>query len=149
MQMLYQPAHDAWMNASAGDFAIPRERAEWNRHVERNWDRVRIVDPGCGGADTLMSGKPVKVRTVVDLGGLRPEDLRVEAIVGRLAANGFLEETEVIQLRHESQEGNGSVFTREFVPQHTGRLGLAVRVSPNHFEDPLTRPCHPRLKWSS
>jgi hypothetical protein len=27
-------------------------------------------------------------------------------------------------------------------------LGYALRVSPNHFDDPLTRPCTSLLKWS-
>ena len=30
----------------------------------------------------------------------------------------------------------------------TGRLGCSVRVSPNHFEDPLNRPCNAPIKWA-
>ena len=41
-----------------------------------------------------------------------------------------------------------TVFTREIAPRHTGRLGYALRVSPNHYEDPLTRPCPDLLRWS-
>ena len=41
------------------------------------------------------------------------------------------------------------VFAREILPQQTGRIGYAVRVAPNHFDDPLTRPCHPLLKWAT
>jgi hypothetical protein len=28
-------------------------------------------------------------------------------------------------------------------------LGYALRVSPNHYDDPLTRPVASLLKWSS
>jgi starch phosphorylase len=40
------------------------------------------------------------------------------------------------------------VFSKEITPERTGRLGYALRVSPNHFDDPLTRPCTSLLKWS-
>jgi len=33
--------------------------------------------------------------------------------------------------------------------QQTGRVGYSVRVSPNHFDNPLTRPCNTVLKWVS
>jgi starch phosphorylase len=41
------------------------------------------------------------------------------------------------------------VFAKEVVPQQTGRLGYALRISPNHYDDPLTRPCTSLLKWGS
>jgi starch phosphorylase len=88
------------------------------------------------------------MRSTVDLAGLTPSDVRVEAVVGRVGVNGKLEETEVIQLKPEGQNHAGYLFGREFVPQQTGRLGFAIRVSPNHCDDPLTRPCHSLIKWS-
>ena len=36
---------------------------------------------------------------------------------------------------------------RQIVPAQTGRLGYALRVSPNHYDDPLTRPVTSLLKW--
>ena len=40
------------------------------------------------------------------------------------------------------------VFTdRPFTPLVTGRLGYALRVSSNHYTDPLNRPCYSPLKW--
>lgn len=148
MRMLYQPAHDSWQNVSADDFAAARERTQWTRRVESSWEQVRIVDSGKDLADTFVSGQPMAMRSIVNLAGLLPTDVRVEAVVGRVGTSGHLEETEVVQLRPDGQVQSGSVFSREFVPQQTGRLGFTVRVSPNHFEDPLTRPCNPLMKWS-
>jgi starch phosphorylase len=73
--------------------------------------------------------------------------VRVEAIIGRINSDGFLEETEVLSLAPQEQNGHLTVFRREFLPQQTGRLGYSIRISPNHYDDPLTRPCHPLLKW--
>jgi starch phosphorylase len=47
------------------------------------------------------------------------------------------------------QQGSVAIFARDIVPERTGRLGYALRVSPNHFDDPITRPCTGLLKWSS
>ncbi len=88
------------------------------------------------------------IRSTVNLAGLQPSDVRVEAIIGRVGINDHLEETEVIQLRSEGTDSDGYVFVNEFIPQQTGRLGFSIRVSPNHFEDPLTRPCNSLMKWA-
>jgi len=84
---------------------------------------------------------------VVDLAGLTPKDVRVEAVVGRVGVTGELEDTECITLPAVEQRGAAYLFEREFRPSQTGRLGYALRVSPNHHDNPLTRPCNSLLKW--
>ena len=54
--------------------------------------------------------------------------------------------TAVILGPTERQE-SVTVFAKEITPRHTGRLGYALRVSPNHYDDPLTRPCPDLLRW--
>jgi len=88
------------------------------------------------------------VRTTIYLAGLRPEDLRVECVIGRIGASGALEETRVLSLPPVQTGGETATFEREIVPAQTGRLGYAVRVCPNHFEDPMTRPVSGLIKWS-
>jgi starch phosphorylase len=46
------------------------------------------------------------------------------------------------------QNGSIAIFEREIVPERTGRLGYTLRISPNHCDDPLTRPSSSLLKWS-
>jgi starch phosphorylase len=78
---------------------------------------------------------------------LTPEDVLVEAVVGRVGITGQLEATEVIALPAVEQKGSVYVFQKEFTPHQTGRLGYALRISSNHFNNPLTRPCNSLLKW--
>src|SRR5262249_12993151 len=130
-------------------FRAVRQKAEWNARVREVWDRVRFVDEGLGAAGSVTSGKPVPVRAAVDLAGLTPEDIRVELVLGRVDSNGHLEETEVLVLPPVEQQGSIAIFAKDVVPERTGRLGYALRVSPNHFDDPLTRPCTSLLKWST
>jgi starch phosphorylase len=125
-----------------------REKARWNSRVREVWDRVRFVDPGGGPNGAVVSGKPVAVRAAIDLAGLTPGDVRVEVILGRVDVDGNLEDTEVMVLPSVEQQGAVTIFGKEIVPDRTGRLGYALRVSPNHFDDPLTRPCTSLLKWS-
>jgi starch phosphorylase len=115
--------------------------------VNQAWNRVAFVDIGPGPDSSVLTGKPIPLRALLDLAGLSPKDVRVEAVVGRVGVNGALEDTLVMTLPPVAQEGKAWVFSSEFVPHQTGRLGYSVRVSPNHYDDPVTRPCNALLKW--
>jgi starch phosphorylase len=84
----------------------------------------------------------------VDLAGLKPEDVRVEAVLGRVGPSGRLVQSEVVHLAPAAEVGSAYLFSRQLVPQQTGRLGFTVRVAPNHYDDPLTRPCNAPLRWA-
>jgi starch phosphorylase len=75
--------------------------------------------------------------------------VRVEVVVGRVGVGGQLEDTEIMLLPPVDRQGEVVIFEKDIVPQQTGRMGYAVRVSPNHYGDPLTRPCSALLKWGA
>jgi starch phosphorylase len=145
---LYNPAHRNWALMAGGNFEDARARAEWNAKVREIWPQVNFVEMGPAPGGPVMSGKPVCVRTSIRLAGLRPSDIRVECVIGRIGASGGLEETEVVVLPNRETEGDVAVYEKDIVPAQTGRLGYAVRVTPNHYDDPLTRPVTSLLKWS-
>src|SRR3984893_8791751 len=149
MSQLYEPAHQAYLDMSRDGFDPARERACWNQDVEKVWDSVGFLEIGPGPDVSVLTGRPVPVRAVVNLAGLTPKDVRVEAVIGRIGVSGNLEETQVMTLPAVQQQGNSFVFLKEFVPHQTGRLGYSLRISPNHYDDPLTRPCNSLLKWSA
>jgi starch phosphorylase len=151
MTELYEPAHLQYLRAHADDFKLVRDKARWNGRVRQLWDRVKFVESAQASAPagSVTSGKPVPVRAAIDLAGLTADDVRVEVVLGRVDNNGYLEETEVMVLPAIEQSGQVAVFGKDVLPERTGRVGYALRVSPNHFDDPLTRPCTSLLKWSS
>ena len=149
MTELYNPAHTQYIRMRQGDCHMVREKAQWDLKIREVWDRVRFVEAGGGPSGSVTSGKPVPVRAAVELAGLKPDDVRVELVLGRIDSNGHLEDTEVLVLPAMEQQGTVAVFGKDVVPERTGRLGYALRVSPNHFDDPLTRPCTSLLKWSA
>ena len=149
MTELYEPAHSSHLRMRKADYTLSREKTRWNARVREVWDRVRFVDAGPGPTGSLVSGTAVTLRAAIDMAGLAPDDVRAEVVIGRVDSNGYLEETEVMVLPFVELRGAEAVFAKDIVPDRTGRLGYALRVSPNHYDDPLTRPCASLMKWSS
>ncbi len=148
-ERLYDPAHRNWSRVAAGEFEEARDRAKWNAQVRDIWAQVRFVDLGPSPSGPLMSGKPILVPAGLDLAGLQPRDVRVECVIGRIGSSGGLEETEVIVLPFKEKRDHVTFFEKEVIPAQTGRLGYALRVSPNHNDDPLTRPVTSLIKWGA
>jgi starch phosphorylase len=149
MTQLYEPAHSLHIRVAGGHYEAVRDKARWTARIREVWERVRFVEAaGPQPAGSVTSGKPLTVRTAIDLAGLKPDDVRVELVLGRIDSDGHLADTEVMSLPALEQQGSTVVFGKDIVPERTGRLGYALRVSPNHFEDPLTQPCTSLLKWS-
>jgi starch phosphorylase len=144
---LYAPAHRAWEEHSDNAFEKVRARARWNKQVSEVWPRVQFTGLGPDPGNTVLTGSRIPIEASIELAGLRAEDVRVEAVIGRVGVNGQLEDTQVVVLPAVRQSGSVITFGREFLPHQTGRLGYALRVSPNHFEDPLTRSCYALLRW--
>ncbi len=145
----YDPAHADAVRLRNNDFEAARVLAQWNERVRQVWDRVRFVETGPAPVGTIMSEHPVPVRAAIDLAGLLPDEVRVEVVMGRVGTDGGLEDTEVVVLPPTGQNGSVAVFEKEIVPERTGRLGYALRISPNHCDDPLTRASSSLLKWSA
>jgi len=147
VSQLYDPAFSSHLATREDNYQPARDRVRWNEQVRQAWDRIRFVDLGPGPDGSVLSGRPIPMRAVVELSGLSPKEVRVEAVIGRVGANGNLEDTQVMTLPPTEQQGTAYVFSKEFVPHQTGRLGYSLRVSPNHYDNPITRPPNSLLKW--
>ena len=149
MAQLYMPAHALWGDISRDNFNAAREKSTWDSRLGRSWDSIRFLDFGKGPDDQVMSGSAVPLRTTVDLAGLKPSEVRVEAVIGNVGVNGNLQNTFVLPLKPVEENGTGVTFANEFTVAQSGRIGYSVRISPNHFDNPVTRPCNAPLKWHS
>jgi len=149
MSELYQPAHQLWCDISSDNFQAARQKSDWDRRVNEAWTNVRFVNVGDEAGDQVTSGSAVPLRATVDLAGLKASEVRVEAVIGPIGVNGELQSTYTLPLVPVEENGTAVVFANEFTVQQTGRIGYSVRVSPNHFDLPITRPCNALLKWVS
>jgi starch phosphorylase len=109
---------------------------------------VRFVEIGPNFAEPVVSGRSIGFRALVDLADLSPEDVRVEAVLGRVSSGGELEEAEVLVLPAVEKKGEAYLFSRDYIPSLSGRLGYNIRIMPNHYADPLTRQCHSPVRWA-
>jgi starch phosphorylase len=153
---LYQPASAAYAALRQSRFESARERVRWSRRVAEVWPQVTFVESGYAPGPTLdgavgevRTGTPIPLRAKLNLAGLDPEDVRVEAVVGRIGAEGELKDTQVLTLTPRQKQDNVVLFELEFTPSASGRLGLALRVCPNHYNDPLNRPCNALITWAA
>src|SRR5208283_2342525 len=128
----YEPAHRKWEETAREQFAAAREYSAWARETEQRWPGVSFTQGTGTALSAVLSGATVPLRAGLDLAGLSPRDVRVEAVVGRIGPRGELVETQVLTLDPLEQHGSEYLFGRDFAPLATGRLGYAVRVAPNH-----------------
>lgn len=149
MSELYQPAHKFWTNVSKDNFEAARQKTVWDARMSQAWNMIRFLDFGDTPGDQVMSGSAVPLRATLDLAGLSPSEVRVEAVIGQIGVNGQLQRTYTLALPPVEEKGSAVTFASEFTVQQTGRVGYSVRISPNHFDNPLTRPCNALLKWVS
>ena len=125
MTQLYEPAHSAFQDVSRDSFASARKHQEWERVVQAKWDRIEFVGADGAPDGPITTGQSLPLRASVDLAGLAADDVRVEAVVGRVGVSGQLEETEVIILK--PVESHGTVRILQYVEQHqSGYLKAGV-----------------------
>jgi starch phosphorylase len=129
---LYVPlaAHGA---ALTGDkHARARELAAWKRRVAEHWAAVDVewVD---GEQGVAALGDERGVDATVRLGGLHPDDVRVELLHGPVRADGTLDAPVVAELSPAGEDGGGRWrYAGTFVCGQSGEYGLTVRVVPCH-----------------
>src|SRR5262249_5468694 len=111
-------------------------------------NEIRILQCSAGNSSTVSTGTQVPLRVLVDLAGLNPGDVQVEAVGGRGDGEGKVAGIEGLTLPSIEKQGNAFLFGKDYAPATTGRLGFSARLSPNHNNDPLTRPCNTLFKWA-
>ena len=83
----------------------------------------------------------------MELPGLQPEDVSVQAYYGKLTADGHFEYVDTMDLNHGTQLENGHFsFGGHLAVDRTGKFGLRFRICPkHHLLDPVLT--LPQLKW--
>jgi len=131
---LYAPAAAAGRALAADDLAPARELAHWKQAVRSGWSRVRVdhVD-SAGIGEVPQVGDRLTVRAYVSLGDLRPQDVEVQVVHGRVTEADVIEEFTAEPLALvETYEAGRYAFAGEVVLEASGPFGYTVRVVPKH-----------------
>jgi glycogen phosphorylase len=138
VRQLYTPAAVSSRRMAADGFTGAKVLAEWTAGVTTRWSQVRVAHVetiGVGNAPEL--GQSLELHAVVSLGELRPDDVRVQAVFGRVDDDDELRDAEHAELTYTGEvEGQPGDWRFDgAVPMHRrGPFGYTVRVLPRHEE---------------
>jgi starch phosphorylase len=134
VHQLYTPAALASRALSEEEFAPARELAAWRSSVVTAWSGVRVVHVEAGGVgDAPSVGAELSLRATVDLAGLAPEDVVVQALYGRVDEHDELVTPVQVALRPTGPGDDGLPrYEGEVALERAGSYGYAVRVLPTH-----------------
>ncbi|TWF78858.1 starch phosphorylase [Pseudonocardia hierapolitana] len=130
----YAPAARAAARISAEGYGPARELAAYRARLNAAWPAVEIIGVDASGLpDTPEVGVPMTVRASVQLAGLDPKDVCVEAVIGRVGETDDLAETVTVGMEHVgAADGMGERFESVVKLPHAGLTGYTVRVLPSH-----------------
>lgn len=115
-------------------FGAARELASYCERARGAWPSVRITDVDSYGLpDTPLLGSELTLTATVHLAGLHPDEVVVQAVVGRVdAGDTLVAPTEVPMAYTGSAEGGHQVFSTTTPLPVSGPVGYTVRVLPHH-----------------
>ncbi len=93
---------------------------------------ITVVD--CYGLpDTPLLGSKLTLGATVRLAGLRPDEVVVQAVLGRVdASDNIIDPVAVPMVHSGSAEGRAAVFSTTMPLPVAGPVGYTVRVLPHH-----------------
>jgi starch phosphorylase len=134
VERLYAPAADAAAAVCADSFAGARELSRYRFRVGAAWPRVRVAQVDISGLpDTPELGSEMTVRAAVVLAGLKPCDVDVQVVVGRVDDREELQDPLVVTMQPVGEaDGDSGRFEATLRLPHAGLVGYTVRVLPQH-----------------
>ena len=129
----YNKLHTRHQGLIANNFAKAREIASWKRYISQHWDGVTLIDLHqfdiIKGA--IVMGQEYSLEAVIDLGGLKPEDIGVEMIMAETVDNA-LSIKHAFQFELASVEGTRATYRLNASPEDTGSYEVATRIYPKN-----------------
>jgi starch phosphorylase len=126
----YIPAAEAFHRLSDQGLTHAKEALRWRDQLTQAWPKVRICEVKDTTAAENPLGAEVRLEVKVDLDGINPQDVRVQALVGKVESNRDLRELVVTDLQESGREGDRYTFKGCFECDTAGHRGYTVRVIP-------------------
>jgi len=151
----YIPAADHYRRLAIDDFAKAKALAAWKTKVREAWPSVKIAAVDEDGAELdgrgsqeVAVGEQVPVTARVDLAGIDPADVVVEAFYSTLRLDGGLGAGRGVRLEPAGVKDGHHLYRGAVPARFSGQHGYAVRVLPRH-EDILAPNELPLITWES
>jgi len=134
-EQLYVPAAQAHENFSRDGCGAATHLSQWKTQIRKDWAQVQVSDVQVVNKDrqSISVGDSLQISARVHLGGVDPQNVRVEAYHGEVD-NGDLRNPAATVLNQNSQaDGSGNYIYQGSVPAtESGTYGFSVRVVPTH-----------------
>jgi starch phosphorylase len=126
----YVPSAAAVARVGGDDHAGARELAAYRARVGAAWPWVRVLGGAVhvAGRTPPVVGARLEVRATVELAGLAPSDVDVQAVVGRVDDDAELHDVVTASMRPVE----GGQYAGELRLPMAGAVGYTVRVLPRH-----------------
>ena len=133
-ELYYMPSSQAYRHLAEGKLDSAYKVLGWRDRVKSSWRSVRVANVEDNATIANPIGKEISVRAYVELGGLTPTDVRVEAVVGKIGPNRELTNTHVTVLATSGKDGERYVYDGSVKCDIPGHQGYTVRVVPFHSD---------------
>lgn len=142
VEHMYLPAVKNSQIFSENQFENAKELARWIDRVENHWDRIKVkVDHEIKNHSSIVLKykEPLTLRCEVNLGKLRPEEVKVQVYL--VEANGnFTREKrsnesrfELVEMtKQKSIDDKRHIYVASIVPSDSGNYEFTIRVLPYH-----------------
>jgi glycogen phosphorylase len=119
---------------AGGEFSAARELAAYRRRAEEAWPKINVHDVDSTGLpDTPVLGSKLTLSATVYLAGLSPDEVTVQAVLGRVDSGDVLQDPVTVEMSHTgTAEGGNEIFSTTTPLPLAGSLGYTVRVLPRH-----------------
>lgn len=127
----YLPNMQYWESLARDNWKEAIDQGKWKRLVSKGWEKVRIVDVQIPLDGSPKVGVRLPMKAIVDLGPFGADEVRVEAYIGRLDAEGEIRQGHPLPLlpTGEKQEA-GQIFQGTLLCLSSGRIGFTIRCYP-------------------
>jgi starch phosphorylase len=115
-------------------FDAARQLAAYRRRAIQAWPKICITDVDSSGLpDTPLLGSKLTLTAAVQLAGLHPDEVCVQAVVGRVDAGDALLDPVTVEMSHTGTAfGGAEIFSTTTSLPVAGAVGYTVRVLPHH-----------------
>lgn len=131
---LYTNASRRYINMTSDDFKKSKELKSWKDNIYSKWSKVSFENTMSEmPSRNLQVGSKFEVKTIVNLGNIAPDSVRVELYHGKLSMKDEITEPTIVEMKHSSDLGNGRhSFIGSLECVNTGQSGYAIRMYPYH-----------------
>jgi starch phosphorylase len=115
-------------------FGRARDLSTYRQRVTEAWPHVQIHDVDSTGLpDTPLLGSQLTLTATAVLAGLRPDEVLVQAVLGRVDSTDILQQPEYIDMTYTGPgEGGTECFSATTPLPLAGSMGYTARVLPRH-----------------